>query len=86
MQSAELAAVLLHRSTVTAMEWSPAGSSLAVCAGTGCVYMWSMAGASIVHIPLTGFTATGIKWGADGASFVLTNREAFCCAYVSNNC
>eukprot|EP00798_Chlamydomonas_sp_ICE-L_P020694 gene20694-27493_t len=53
--------------------------------GTSRVYMWTPAGASIVHIPLKNFCAQGIKWEPrKGSSFVLTDAAAFCCAYLSN--
>lgn len=55
LRSAELAAVLCHISTVRAMAWSPAGQSLGVVTGGGRLYMWSPAGASVVHVPLGNF-------------------------------
>jgi hypothetical protein len=96
MRTAELAAVLLHNSTVRSMDWAPAadaasssnssgGPTLAVCTGSSRVYLWSPAGASIVHIPLQGLNAGSVRWGPGGGTFLLADREAFCCAYVAGS-
>lgn len=88
--AAELASVLLHEAPVRALEWAPAGNngaggggSLAMCTAAERVYLWSPAGASVVHIPLQGFRACGVRWAPDGASLVLNDKEAFCCAYLA---
>ncbi len=85
MQAAELVAVLQHTAAVKALAWAPAGgTSLAVAAGSSRVYMWTPAGASIVHSPLASFGAQSVKWAPDGASLVLGAREALCCAYLTD--
>ena len=54
----------------------------AVC-GSGKVYLWAPTGASVVHIPLAGFKAHGLRWGPRGTDFLLTSLDAFCCAYLA---
>lgn len=61
-----------------------AGGYLAVTTGNSRVYVWTVEGASIVHIPLSGFNAVQLKWGPDGTNFALMDQEAFCCAYVTS--
>jgi hypothetical protein len=87
---ATLAAVLLHLAPVRSVAWAPSasgagggGATLAISTGCGRVYVWTAAGASIVHIPLPGFSAAVIAWGPDGSSMALMDREAFCCAYLT---
>ncbi|WIA32488.1 hypothetical protein OEZ86_003307 [Tetradesmus obliquus] len=82
--SASLAAVLVHIGSVRSMAWSPAGDYLAVGTGNCRVYVWTAEGASIVHIPLAGFSASQLAWAPDGSSFALMDQEAFCCAYVTS--
>lgn len=52
-------------------------------AGTTRLYMWTPAGASIVHIPLQNFCAHGVQWDSAGSAFALSDKEAFCCAYLA---
>jgi WD40 repeat protein len=82
--SASLAAVLVHISSVRSLAWSPAGDYLAVGTGNSRVYVWTAEGASIVHIPLAGFSAAQLAWAPDGSNFALMDQEAFCCAYVTS--
>lgn len=56
---------------------------LAVVTGGPKVFLWSAAGASVVHVPLRGFAAEGLDWAPHGTSFVLRGRDStFCCAYM----
>lgn len=82
--TAALAAVLLHISSVRSMAWSPAGDYLAIATSNSRVYVWTAEGASIVHIPLSGFSAGQLAWAPDGSNFALMDQEAFCCAYVTS--
>jgi hypothetical protein len=79
-----LAALLLHASGVRGVAWAPRGAQLAVAAGSARVYLWTPAGASIVHVPLSGFHACGVQWAPDAGSFVLSAKESFCCAYPAS--
>ncbi len=83
--SGGLAAVLHHVGPVKSLRWAPKADMLAVTTGTGRVYLWSPAGASVVHIPLRGFAAQQLQWSPEGDALVLCDREAFCCAYVAGN-
>ena len=66
---------------------------LAIVTGGGRLYLWSPAGASVVHAPAAGFKATGVAWapacgaggggGAGGGALLLHGPRGFCCAYVS---
>ncbi len=56
---------------------------MAICTGRGRVFLWSPAGASVVHVPLRGFQAIHVAWSNAGTSFVLCDRDAFCCAYLT---
>ncbi|GMH33685.1 hypothetical protein BSKO_01519 [Bryopsis sp. KO-2023] len=80
-----LVAVLLQKHAVKCFEWEPESENLAVCCGTSRVYMWSPAGASVVHIPLDNFQAVGIKWSHSGSGFVMTDAESFCVGYIMND-
>lgn len=83
--SGGLAAVLHHVGPVKRLRWAPKADTLAITTGTGRVYLWSPAGASVVHIPLRGFAAQQLQWSPEGDALVLCDREAFCCAYVAGN-
>jgi WD40 repeat protein len=84
LRVAELAAVLCHISAVKTLAWSPApGGALAAASGGGRLYLWSPRGASVVHVPLPGFSAAGVLWSADGGALALHGKDAFCCGYVS---
>lgn len=80
-----LTAVLLHIGPVRGLAWSPLGAQLQLAVTTGCgrVYVWTCGGASIVHVPLAGFNAGTLVWGPDGSSLALMDKEAFCCAYIT---
>jgi hypothetical protein len=60
------------------------GCTLAMVAGGGKIYLWTPAGASIVHVPLKNFASKGLAWNPRGASLCLTDTDAFCCAYMTN--
>lgn len=54
-----------------------------VSAGSPRVYLWTLEGASCVHIPIPGFVAASFAWNSDGGGFLLTDtKEAFCCAWA----
>lgn len=80
-----LAAVLVHASPIKDLQWAPQGTTLAMVSGSTKVYLWSPAGASIVHIPLRSFLAHQLTWAAGGSAFMLRDRDAFCIAYITAN-
>ena len=55
LRASELCAVLCHAAPVRGAAWSPAGERLAAAAGGGRLYLWAPSGASVVHVPLSGF-------------------------------
>lgn len=81
----KLVAVLIHQHPVRTVEWEPESENLAVCCGTSRVYMWSPAGASVVHVPLEHFQASGVKWSLAGSGFLLTDSDSFCVGYLTND-
>jgi WD40 repeat protein len=85
VEQAELSTVVLHISPVKSVEWAPQGHSLAICTGSPRVYLWSPGGASVVHVPLPGFSAFKVAWSPGADSFVLMDKGAFCCAYVAGD-
>lgn len=85
MQKLQLAAVLLQTSRVTDIAWDPQQCRLLVCTGSSIIYLWSPDGASCVHVPLSGFEACTSVWSPDGCRLVLSDRDAFCCAYLEQS-
>ncbi len=85
MQKLQLAAVLLQASKVTHVSWDPQQSRLLICTGSSIIYLWSPDGASCVHVPLSGFEACSAVWGPDGRKLVLSDRDAYCCAYLEQS-
>jgi WD40 repeat protein len=84
VQEGELAAVLLLVSGVKSLAWAPVGGgSLAVATGGGRLYLWSVNGASVVHVPLQGFQVHKLAWSPHGNSCVVMDREAYCCVYTA---
>ncbi|KAG2439894.1 hypothetical protein HYH02_010524 [Chlamydomonas schloesseri] len=79
----ELCALLVHLAPVTDLAWGPRGHTLAVATGTTRVYLWTPAGASIIHIPLPNFQAFGCAWNNTATTLLLRGPEAFCCAYLT---
>eukprot|EP00198_Chlamydomonas_reinhardtii_P004105 XP_001693441.1 predicted protein [Chlamydomonas reinhardtii] len=79
----ELAALLMHLGPVTDLAWGPRGHTLAVATGSTRVYLWTPAGASIIHIPLAQFQAYGCSWNNSATTLLLRGPEAFCCAYLT---
>ncbi|KAG2443903.1 hypothetical protein HXX76_002243 [Chlamydomonas incerta] len=79
----ELAALLVHLGPVTDVAWGPRGHTLAVATGSTRVYLWTPAGASIIHIPLAHFQAFGCAWNNSATTLLLRGPEAFCCAYLT---
>lgn len=59
------------------------GCMLALVAGASKVYLWTPGGASIVHVPLAHFHAHALTWSPRGSGFALTDKDAFCCAYLA---
>jgi hypothetical protein len=45
-------------------------------AGNGRIYMWTPAGASIVHIPLKNFLAQSLVWNPNSHNFILAGSLA----------
>lgn len=78
-----LQAVLVHLDPVKALAWDPLSTRLGITTGGPRVYLWTLDGASCVHIPLPGFAADTFAWNGDGGGFLLTDgREQFCCAWA----
>lgn len=82
MSKLQLAAVLQQTSKVTDIAWDPKQSRLLMCTGSSIVYLWSPDGASCVHVPLSGFEACSSAWSPDGCSMILSDKDAYCCAYL----
>lgn len=78
----ELAAVLMQKDPVKALDWDPVHCRLALCTGTAKIFMWAPEGASCVHVPLPGFLAASVRWNPTGTAFVLSDRDTFCCAFL----
>lgn len=85
MQKFELMAVLLQIAKVKDLTWDPKQSRLLVCTGSDIVFLWSPEGASCIHIPLQDFEACSATWSTDGGKILLTDRDAYCCAYWTND-
>lgn len=83
LAAGDLAAVLMHLGPLKALEWSPTGTSLALCTGTNRLSLWSPSGASIVHVPLPKFCPSFLHWSDDGQTLVLADKTSFCCAYIT---
>ncbi|KAF5832905.1 hypothetical protein DUNSADRAFT_11055 [Dunaliella salina] len=83
MAAMELSSVLSHSSSIADAKWAPNSCTLAMVAGNGRIYMWTPAGASIIHIPLKNFAARSLVWSPTGQNFTLTDSDAFCCAYFA---
>mmetsp|Transcript_25008 Transcript_25008/g.64551 ORF Transcript_25008/g.64551 Transcript_25008/m.64551 type:complete len:456 (+) Transcript_25008:2492-3859(+) len=81
MAAMELSSVLSHSSSILEAKWAPNSCTLVMVAGNGRIYMWTPAGASIIHIPLKNFAARSLVWSPNGQNFTLTDSDAFCCAY-----
>lgn len=84
MAKLQLAAVLMQSSKVTDITWDPKQSRLLVCTASSIVYLWSPEGASCVHVPLSGFEACSSAWGPDGCNIILSDKDAYCCAYMDS--
>lgn len=80
----ELAAVLVHCRAVRAAEWDPCGNRLALTTGSNKLYVWTPEGASVVHLPLSGFHASVLAWQPGGGCVLVRGRESFCCAYPAS--
>lgn len=80
----DLVAVLQQACPVRDMAWNAKGDQLAIVSGTARIFLWSPAGASCMHIPHSTFAAMDVRWNADGASLLVTDRDRFCCAYASS--
>ena len=81
MQKFELMAVLLQIAKVKDLKWDPKQSRLLVCTGSSIVFLWSPEGASCIHVPLQDFEACSAQWSSDGSKLLLSDRDAYCCAY-----
>ncbi|GBF93064.1 hypothetical protein Rsub_05675 [Raphidocelis subcapitata] len=58
------------------------GERLGVVTGGDRLYLWSPAGASVVHVPVPGFAARGLAWAPGGGAVALHGKDAFCIGYV----
>lgn len=81
----ELVSILVQADDVLSFAWDVEGHRLAVCTGSTRIYLWSPEGASCVHVPLPSFQAHDVAWNPGGGSFVLTDKDIFCCAFLSSN-
>jgi len=90
--SPKLKSVLIHSKPVLHAKWNPARrGSLAMCCGSGSMYLWSDEWmgeggeteevAECVGVPTDQFNARDIRWSPDGKGLVLVDRETFCCAF-----
>ncbi|KAJ3491056.1 hypothetical protein NLI96_g993 [Meripilus lineatus] len=91
----KLRSVLLHSNPVTAAKWNPLRkSSLAVCCGSGSLYLWSDEWigddedsgeseevAECVGVPARQFETRDVRWSPDGKGLVLLDKDTFCCAF-----
>lgn len=78
-----LQALLVLVRPVKTVSWEPGADRLAVCTGTGKLFLWTPEGASCAHVPFAGFRAQSAAWNPKGGSLVLAAKNAFCCAYVA---
>ncbi|KAH1139058.1 hypothetical protein GLYMA_10G194400v4 [Glycine max] len=78
----ELAAILVHKDPIRVAAWDPTCTRLVLCTGSTHLYMWTPSGAYCVHVPLSQFTITDLKWNSDGSCLLLKDKESFCCAAV----
>jgi len=93
MISPKLKSVLIHSKPVLQAKWNPVRrGSLALCCGSGSMYLWSdeWVGegneaeevAECVGIPAAEkFNNRDIAWSPDGKGLVLFDKETFCCAF-----
>jgi len=87
-----LHSVLVHSRAVLSARWNPVRKgSLAVCTGSGSMYVWSdeWVGeggeleevAECVGVPAREFSTRDIRWAPDGKGLVLLDKDTFCCAF-----
>jgi WD40 repeat protein len=77
-----LAAVLIHRNPVLSFRWDPKKDRLAVATGTGQMFLWAPAGASVVDVPAqVDFCVQNIRWAPTGEAVALVDRTRFCVGY-----
>jgi hypothetical protein len=57
---------------------------LALTTGSNKLYVWTPEGASVVHLPLSGFHASVLAWQPGGGCVLVCGRESFCCAYPAS--
>jgi WD40 repeat protein len=81
----ELTTVLIQTDEVLSMAWSVEGHRLIICTASTRVFLWSPDGASCIHVPLPSFQAHSVQWSPGGGSFVLTDKDAFCCAFLTSS-
>lgn len=88
-----LRCVFQHSKPVMHAQWNPVRKgSLALCSGSGSIYIWSDEWigengveedmAECIGVPAnTKFETRSIKWAPDGKGLVLLDKEVFCCAF-----
>lgn len=79
----ELCSALIQKDQVRSFSWDPNQPRLAICTASDKVFLWAPGGASCVHVPLPGFSASKLTWHPSGQSFALASKDAFCCAFIS---
>ncbi|CAM9549777.1 unnamed protein product [Phaeothamnion confervicola] len=78
VDAAGLCSVVLQMAAVRSARWSPTAHRLALCTGSGRVYLWSPGGASWVDVPANDFQVLGLRWLPGGREIVLLGRGRMC--------
>ncbi|KAJ3296711.1 WD repeat-containing protein wrap73 [Rhizoclosmatium sp. JEL0117] len=78
------AALLLQLSPIKQVAWNPMIPDLcAVSCANSYIYLWSREnGCNAVEVPAINFQVGLMKWGPDGKSLVLMDRDKFCVAFL----
>lgn len=83
MQKLRLFVVLEQLAPVRSFLWGPQQPRLAICTGSGKVYLWSPAGCVSVQVPGEGdFPVLSLCWHASGDSLALLSKDHFCLCFL----
>lgn len=78
-----LCAALVQLQPVSAVQWDPTSSRLAICTHSDKLYMWSSAGCVSISMPRSlGTVAESIVWHPAGTSVALVDSSQFCVCYL----